>query len=475
MAQKYRRVAIIGSGPSGLSAVKALSDEGVFEAVRLFERRDRIGGTWLYDPEPDIFPTPVSKLPVSRQPPAQIPSLAPPAPEDTQARTGIYTGLDSNVGALPMAFTYKPFPTTNSALSIQKYGANNPFRPWKVIAGYIEDGFNDYRHLIQLNTTVERVVKEGDEWIVTLRKSNEPYRGHAQDYWWQERYDAVIVATGHYAVPLVPAIWGIDEAYKALPNKFEHSKSFRSAENYVGKKVIVVGGSISSVDLVTDLSPIVQAPLYVSQRTKNPLLEEGFKLNHVIEKPSIRRISSHNGGSVEFEDGSIVENFDKIIFATGYRLSYPFLSPDPVTPQNRLAGFYQHIFKNDDPSLAVVGQVKAAISFRVYEYQAVAVARFLAGRSGSLPSLEEQKDWEARRLEYKGPTNNFHAIRPDLEEYFTWLRNFAGKPAPGTKGYELPPWDDAWVSQGFELVLSLRDKHWKHLRSSHGTEIRAKL
>jgi hypothetical protein len=119
----------------------------------------------------------------------------------------------------------------------------------------------------------------------------------------------------------------------------------------------VVGGSISAADLVVDLRPIVKGPLYLSQRGRNELLDTAFGLDGVVTKPLIRRISADNGGTIEFEDGSTVENFDKIIFGTGYRLSYPFLNPDPVTRQNRLAGFYEHIFKIGDPSLAVVGQV----------------------------------------------------------------------------------------------------------------------
>ena len=46
MPQKISRVAVIGTGPSGLSAVKALSDENAFETIRVFERRDRVGGIW---------------------------------------------------------------------------------------------------------------------------------------------------------------------------------------------------------------------------------------------------------------------------------------------------------------------------------------------------------------------------------------------------------------------------------------------
>jgi hypothetical protein len=119
-------------------------------------------------------------------------------------------------------------------------------------------------------------------------------------------------------------------------------------------------------------------------------------------------------------------------------------------------------------------QVKAALSFRVYEYQAVAVARLLAGRA-KLPNVAEQKDWEEKRLVNKGPTNNFHEIRPDFAEYFNYLKDFAGKPAEGTTGYELPAWEDGWVPLGF-AVLALKDAYWKSLKKSNDNEpVRAKL
>jgi cation diffusion facilitator CzcD-associated flavoprotein CzcO len=37
---------VIGAGPSGLAAVRALSDEKAFHTIRVFERRDRVGGIW---------------------------------------------------------------------------------------------------------------------------------------------------------------------------------------------------------------------------------------------------------------------------------------------------------------------------------------------------------------------------------------------------------------------------------------------
>ena len=45
----YRRVAVIGAGPSGLAAVRALEKEKIFEAIRVFERRDQVGGLWYVD------------------------------------------------------------------------------------------------------------------------------------------------------------------------------------------------------------------------------------------------------------------------------------------------------------------------------------------------------------------------------------------------------------------------------------------
>ena len=120
-------------------------------------------------------------------------------------------------------------------------------------------------------------------------------------------------------------------------------------------------------------------------------------------------------------------------------------------------------------------QVKAAASFRVYEYQAVAVAAFLAGRAAQLPSVTEQEVWETKRLAYKGPTNIFHEIKPDFAEYFNWLRDFAGRPTAGTKAYELPPWQDKWGEYGFSILL-LKDKYWKRIKSQAGdSQVRAKL
>ncbi|GKT40567.1 thiol-specific monooxygenase [Colletotrichum spaethianum] len=423
MAPRYFSIAVIGAGPSGISAVKALSDEKAFERIQVFDRRDRIGGTWIYDEEPEPFST-FSSQPV-REIPKKLPQSLPPASENVTARTGLYPSLDSNVGSQVMAFTYKPFPPVNSATSITRFGKDNPTHPYAKVAGYLEEIAEPFSHLFTFNTHVERVEKVGQKWQLTLRRTQHYLRHEKRDYWWQDTFDAVVVAAGHYGVPYVPNIAGLKDTFAALPQRFEHSKAYRSPEDYVNK--------------ITKVS-----------------------------------VGSDNLIKVSFADGTEANGIEKVHFGTGYRLSYPFLRPDPVTPSGRLSGFYQHVFNIADPSLTVVGQVKAAISFRVYEYQAVAVARYFANRGGELPSPREQDEWEVKRLQYKGPTSQFHEIKPDFKEYFDFLRSVAGKPAPGTDAYELPAWEDEWALLGFG-VLALKQKWWKELKEKEQKAIQAKL
>ncbi|KAH8690776.1 dimethylaniline monooxygenase (N-oxide forming) [Talaromyces proteolyticus] len=459
----YRRVAVIGAGPSGYAAARALALEKKFDVIRVFERRDKVGGIWHFDPLPDEFPLkPASRVTI----PPQFPTLAPPAAEDITARTALYEKLDSNVGAEIMAFSHAPFPLHNSAVSVLRLGHNNASRPFQVVQQYLETLFQEFRQFVSLSTTVERAEKKGDKWILSLRQpGHAESNGQPRDFWWQENFDAVVVATGHYNVGAIPNIEGINETYKKVPVVFEHSKSYRSPDNYVAKKVVVVGGNISAADIVTDLHAIVKGPLYSAQRGLNEKLIPAWNLPGVVRKPQLKRVFASsdelaNGQvGVEFSDGEVVTNVDKIIFATGFRVAYPFIQPNnPVTSTNRLDGVYEHIVRIGDPSLAFVGQVKGGLSFRVYEYQAVAIARILAGRA-NLPSVAEQKEWEKKRLSLKGDSVAFHEILPDFGPYWNRLREIAGKPSPESNSYELPEWQQEWADTAL-AILAKKSLWW---------------
>jgi cation diffusion facilitator CzcD-associated flavoprotein CzcO len=95
-----------------------------------------------------------------------------------------------------MSFSDRPFP----------YG---PFVPHWVPKQYIEDYFSWHKtdsHLVP-NTTVEDVSRmpginnsHRERWKLTLRRFE---LARNVDIWWEETFDALIIANGHYSVPFV--------------------------------------------------------------------------------------------------------------------------------------------------------------------------------------------------------------------------------------------------------------------------------
>lgn len=222
---------------------------------------------------------------------------------------------------------------------------------------YVQSLFqrNGYEDLVSYNTHVERVEKIGDQWKVTLRREEAE-----EDYWWAEWFDAVIVASGHFNVPYVPKVRGLEDLERQHPGSVLHSKMYRGRDAYQGKRVVVVGGSVSAADISTDLVGVVDSQVYavVNGHTINMYFGDGaFNNAGVTRKPTISHISTGNGErTVHFIDGTSVRDVDHIIFGTGYSWSLPFL-PEVTIRNNRVPGLYQHVVYQQDPTLLFVGAV----------------------------------------------------------------------------------------------------------------------
>lgn len=54
MTKPRLRVAVIGAGPAGAIATDALVKEQAFDTIRVFERRNAVGGTW-YVVSPPVY------------------------------------------------------------------------------------------------------------------------------------------------------------------------------------------------------------------------------------------------------------------------------------------------------------------------------------------------------------------------------------------------------------------------------------
>ncbi|KAL4917230.1 hypothetical protein BDW62DRAFT_88852 [Aspergillus aurantiobrunneus] len=383
--------------------------------------------------------------------------------------TPVYPALEANIDAAIMQFSQEPIPEVRSGASVRTHGPDTPFRHHTVIQKYVESLVNrkGYGRLVEYNTTVEHAEKQVGSgrarWVLTLRKQ---IPGLDKDYWWQEEFDAVVVATGHYTVPYVPYIKGLKEAAAASPGSILHTKGFRDPERYRGKRVITVGASVSGADTAVSLTGIAQSPIYASVRGKyNPYFgDEAFKHPQIQRKPPISHIDGQGSQrTVHFEDGTFVPNVDHIIFGTGYSWTLPFL-PGVATRNNRVPDLYLHIFHQQHPTLAFIGAVAAGFTFKVFEWQSVLAARVFAGKA-TLPSLEEQKSWEAKRIQERGDGTRFTLLSPDFEKYFELLRELATNPKDGEPGRRLPKFDPSWVDR-FAASHQRRIGMWKRLNEA---------
>ena len=339
----------------------------------------------------------------------------------------LLTQRRTNVPDVAMSFSDIPF-------------AYGPFVPHWIAKQYIENYFSWHRldRLLYTRTTVEEVLAiANDRWKLTLRKYDAPRQ---VDEWWEEEFDAVVIANGHYAVPFVPAVPGLDDWLARYPGRIHHSKTYRSPRVYENQRVLIIGNSASGYDVAHQLqaSKLLKGPVYVSRRSVGRW-DGDEPPPGMLWKPVISEF--REDGRILFEDGSILNNIDKVIYCTGYQPSYPFWNSKrnggPIFDYDtqRIVDNYQHTFIRGRPTLALVGFPRV-LTFRSFEYQAIAIARLWSGRNTKpLPSIAEQKKWEDDRAELTSREHRkFHGldwsggISNETMDWFRWLFEFAGLP-----------------------------------------------
>ncbi|KAF2664442.1 FAD/NAD(P)-binding domain-containing protein [Microthyrium microscopicum] len=412
-----KSVAVIGAGAAGAVTAAALAAEGAFDVIRVFERRGEPGGTWIYDSDPEAIKTlQPGKLPPEIDPPLAFPSHLPHISKPSS---------QTNVPDIDMSFSDQPFP----------YGT---FVPHWIPRQYIGDYFATHRvdKCLVLNTTVEDVTRaytkvdtSREVWRLTLRRFD---ASRQVDVWWKEEFDALIIANGHYSVPFIPQVPGLEPYMVKFPNRVSHSRSYRSPELYTNKRVLVIGNSASGKDITTELvhSGIVKLPVYQSRRSRSRW-DGNEPPEGVAWKPVIVEYDKI-AGDIIFQDDPRLRSteIDAVIYCTGYKPSFPFWNSKVNGGQlfdystGTLINSYQHTFSRKFPdSLGIFGFPRV-LTFRSFEYQAVALARLFAGRNATpLPPLKEQENWEKQRAELVRKENRkFPDIPWDNDETMDWLR-----------------------------------------------------
>lgn len=416
-------VAVIGAGSSGLAVLRALRLQGL--DVEGFERGSDVGGLWRY--------------------------------ENDNGLSGAYASLRTNVSRRRMQYPSFPMPSTYA--DFPGHGAMAAY------LGAYAEAF-DLRDHIWFRATVDRMEPdESGTWVISLQDGS------------VQRYRAVVVAIGLFWSPKVPEYPG------SFDGMARHSHDYRTPEQFAGQRVLVVGGGQSAAEIAVevasgaartfisvrsgthllprwigrrpydadDIDPLNRMPWPLMNRifslrvarelgpppTSWPVADqrllEGIPIvssdlfpavrgGDVLVKPAVDRLM---GDRVRFVDGS-EEVVDQIVFATGYRISLPFLSSSLVSANGRDFPLYRRIVPPGISGLFFAGFLDAPGGLLpVVEAQADWIAATLAGR---LPMPAPDQMWRAmdraeRRTRQRFPMESPHSIRCDPHAYERLLRS----------------------------------------------------
>ncbi len=107
----------------------------------------------------------------------------------------------------------------------------------------------------------------------------------------------------------------------------------------------------------------------------------------VIPKPNIDRF---DGTTVHFADGT-ADDFDVIIYATGYNITFPFFDPDFISAPDNKIDLYKRMFLPGIEDLVFAGFAQSTPTlFPFVECQARLIGAYAVGRY-RLPAVEEMK------------------------------------------------------------------------------------
>jgi len=330
---------------------------------------------------------------------------------DPSLTSPVYDKLETNIPRSLMGFSNLDWPSTCQL-----------FPPHEDVLDYIHDYADEVRHLIRFDRQVSHIrLLDGCQWLVQSRRLfNQGWSDVKED-----RFDAVLVANGHFNVPYIPSVPGIEEWNNTFPGSIMHSKFYRNSHSYAGKKTIVVGNSASGTDIARQIATMCELPLLQSQRSESYLLPEASET--IVPKPEIARFEPASR-TVHFKDGSCEFGIDAVLYCTGYFYSYPFLrslEPPLITTGERVENLYNHIFYRPNPTLAFVALNQKVIPFPIAEAQSAVVARVWSGRI-ALPSSADMAEWEAATLREAGNARSFHVLKfPQDANYINALHDWA--------------------------------------------------
>ena len=360
------KVAIIGSGPCGLSMLRAFQQaeekSQTIPEIVCYEKQEDWGGLWNYSWR---------------------------------------TGSDQYGDPIPNSmYRYLWSNGPKECLEFADYSFDEHFKqpipsfpPREVLYNYIlgraKNG--NLKKYIKFSTTVTNVNFDGSQFELTSinKKENKITK---------EIFDYVVVSTGHFSVPYIPEYEGM----KSFPGRILHGHDFRDAEEFRNKDVVVLGSSYSAEDIALQCYKYGAKSVTIGYRN-NPM---GFKWPNGMKE--VHYLDRLEGSKAIFKDGH-EQNADAIILCSGYLHHFPFLDDSlKLKTGNRLypPKLFKGIVWQDNHQLIYLGMQDQFHTFNMFDCQAWYARDVIMGKI-KLPSDAEIeadiKKWVAEEESLEDP------------------------------------------------------------------------
>ena len=360
------KVAVIGSGPCGLSMLRSFQQaeaKGIsMPEITCFEKQSDWGGLWNYswrtgtDEYGDSIPNSMYRYLWSNGP--------------KECLEFADYSFDEHFG--------KPIPS---------------FPPREVLYDYIlgRAKKGNLKKYIKFDTTVTNVSYNNDSFEISSidKKSGK----HST-----EKFDYLVVASGHFAVPYIPEYKGMS----SFPGRILHSHDFRDAEEFRGKDLIVLGSSYSAEDVALQCYKYGAKSVTIGYRN-SPM---GFKWPEGIKE--VHYLDRLKGKKAIFKDGYSKE-VDAIILCSGYLHHFPYLQDDlKLKTHNRLypSNLYKGVVWKKNHKLLYLGMQDQFHTFNMFDCQAWYARDIIMGKI-KIPSNEEVdrdiKNWIEKEEKLENP------------------------------------------------------------------------
>ncbi|XP_024899696.1 dimethylaniline monooxygenase [N-oxide-forming] 3 isoform X3 [Pteropus alecto] len=303
-------------------------------------------------------------------------------------------------------------------------------------------------------------------------------------------FDAVMICSGHHVYPNLPSdsFPGLDK----FQGHYLHSRDYKGPEAFKGKRVLVIGLGNSACDIAVELSHLATQviistrsgswvmsrlwddgcpwdmvyvtrfanllwnvlPSFVSDWLYVKKMNTWFKhenyglmpLNGTLRnepvfndelpsrilcgtvsiKPGVKAFTET---SAVFEDGTVFEAIDFVVFATGYNYAYPYLDDSIIQNRNKELYLFKGIFPPlmEKPTLAVIGLVQSLGAAIPTADQQARWAVKVFTNSCTLPTPKEMMDDIDKKMEKKLKWfGQSQTLQTDYVTYMDELGSFIG-------------------------------------------------